>query len=148
MKRTILFLTILTLSIVSTACSTREEFIIVNNTDADLIVQYAYKNKQRIIFKPRTTSADKLAKEGKKWKEVSNSDFDVEDNSRLVNVKLSAKTAILILTETNYTGHDSEDFDIEMISLSGSSGKLRFEDKEAQTQFKKQDNGNYVIFYK
>lgn len=148
MKRKILILMFLTLAIVATACSTREEFIIVNNSDADLIVEYSYKDKQRIIFKPRTTSADKLTNEGQKWKEVSNEDFDVEEYSRLVKVKLSAKTAMLIFTADNYAGHDKEDFDIEMISLSGSSGDLKFVDKEAQTQFKKQDNGNYVIFYK
>jgi hypothetical protein len=131
------------------ACSTpRQEFIIVNNTDADLIVQYSYFDKARIIYKPRITSVDKFDDEGKKWREIPTQFFDVDGDSRVVRVKVEPNEALLINTAENYSGANSKDFPIDMINLSGSGENILYEKKEAQKAFKKQENGNYVIFYK
>lgn len=149
MKRNIILLTVLSLAIALTACSTpRQEFIIVNNTDADLIVQYSYFDKARIIYKPRVTAAEKFEDEGKKWREISTQFFDVDGDSRIVRVKIEPKEALLINTAENYSVSNSKDFPIDMINLSGKTGNELFENKEAQKTFKKQANGNYVIFYK
>lgn len=132
-----------------TFCSkSRQEFIIVNNTDGDLIVQYSYKDKTRIIYKPRITAADKSDDPGKKWREISTKFFDVDGDTRVVNVKLDANEALLINTEENYKPSKSESFPINMISLLGKNGNKLYENEDVTDAFEKQDNGNYTIFYK
>ncbi len=149
MKRQLFFFTVITLIIAFAACSTpRQEFTIVNDTDADLIVQYSYVDKKRIIYKPRVTAAEKVDEPGKKWREISTKYFDVDGDTRVVSVKIDPHEALLLNTEENYEGPKSKDFPINMISLLGKSGNKLFEKEDVQTAFEKQPNGNYAIFYK
>lgn len=148
MRLKVLLAFTLSVIILASACSTRQEFIIVNETDADLIIQYSYIDKARIIYKPRVTAADKADDPGKKWREIPTKFFDVDPDTRVVSVKVDPLEALLLKTAENYEGPGSEDFPINMISLTGKTGNKLFENETVETAFKKQENGNYVIFYK
>lgn len=149
MRRIIALQIVLTAAAALTACSTsRQEFIIVNETDADLIIQYSYFDKTRIIYKPRVTAAEKADDQGKKWREISTMFFDVDSDTRVVSVKIDPKGALLLNTEEKYTGPNSIEFPINMISLVGKNGNKLFQNELAESAFVKQENGNYVIFYK
>jgi hypothetical protein len=136
-------------AIVLSACSpSRQEFIIVNNTGEALIVQYSYKDKERVIYKPRVTASEKFDAPGKKWRELSSNVFDVDAETRVVHTKVEAMQALLIYTAENYTNSKSDDFPLEMLSFIGKSGNKLLEHKDVQEAFEKQKNGNYAIFYK
>lgn len=136
-------------ALVLSACSAKSaEFIIANNTKEDLVVQFKYKNEKRIIYKPRITTVEKLEDTGRKWLEISLENYEIDPESRVVRVKLAAGEALLVTNVNDYQGHEKdEEFGVQMINLSGSSGVQMYEGKDAQTAFKKQTNGNYVIFY-
>ncbi len=149
MKRSLFFLTILALMVGCAACSaSRQEFIIANETDEDLIIQYSYIDKTRIVYKPRVTAADKVDDVGKKWREIPTKFFDVDGNTRMVSVKIEPHEALLLNTEENYTGPESNSFPINMLSLIGKSGNKLFQNEDVQTEFTKDANGNYVLIYK
>ena len=149
MKIITIVLVALMMSFVFSACSaSRQEFIIVNNSDADLIIQYSYYDKTRIVYKPRVTSGEQFDDPGKKWREISTKFFDVDGETRIVRIKLDPDQALLINTEENYKGKKSKDFPLSMIALNGNDGNQLFQNEDVQEAFEKQDNGNYAIFYK
>lgn len=142
-------LSLFTVVLLFSGCSqTRQEFIIANQTDSDLIVQYSYYDKARIIYKPRVAPSDKIDDPGKKWREIPSKFFDVDGDTRMVSVKIDPNQALLIVTEDNFDPKKTEEFPINLISFVGSKGNRLYQEKDVLRSFTKEENGNYVIYYK
>ena len=148
MKLKIKCIAVLIFALLLCACSTVEEFIIVNNSNAALKVEYRYKNQNLFFGELRKISADNLMNSVKNWLELSTDEYQIDQKTKTVWVTIAPNEALIIEKEVNYLGHDREEFNIERLNLSGINGTLEFEGKQAQTQFEKQENGDYVIFYK
>jgi hypothetical protein len=145
-RRIIISLFVFCLTLVLTACSTVENFIIVNNSDDVLRIEYQSRNIPFNEFKK--ISADKITSPEKNWQELSADEYEIDAQTKTVKTKIAPKEALLIDKEVNYQGHDEESFNITNIKLLGKNGVISFEGKQAQTAFEKQENRDYVIFYK
>jgi len=148
MKLKIKSIAVLIFALLLSACSTVEEFIIVNNSNAVLNVEYRYKSQNLFFSELKKISADNLMNSDKKWRELSVDEYQIDEKTKTVKAIIAPHEALIIEKEVNYRGHDSEESNIEELTLSGINGTLEFEGKQAQTQFEKQENGDYMIFYK
>jgi hypothetical protein len=133
------------------ACSTMEDFIIVNDSSGILQVEYKLKKNKLDIEKPKKISAEKLKSREKEWQELPPDQYQIDNETRVIKVKLAPNEALLIEREINYRGHEKESegefLQIESLSLQGAKGIARFEGRQALTQFK-ENNGDYLIVYR
>ncbi len=140
-------LLIIGLTMFLTSCTTLSEFIIVNESNSEIEIEYKVKD-MNLMESVRTTSPDKLGGMNQDWKPIAEDRLQVDKASGIVNVKLPVNRAVVIESKVDYGGHDEGSINIESIKIKGGSGERNFVGKEAQTQFKKQENNSYVMFYK
>jgi uncharacterized lipoprotein YehR (DUF1307 family) len=140
------------------ACSSREDFVIINKSGGFIEVQY--KLKRCAPDTPRTfnggNSPAKLSiKEFQKsdhvWRDISKDQYKYDALTCKLTVNVAADDALLVDYAYNYRGHDREGselrFDLEALSIKGAKGVVSLEGRQTQTQFKNNESGDYIIAY-
>lgn len=155
MKAKITFTLLLTAVLFFTACSYGYDFVVVNASHKSIEVRYLVKPSGRPPARgthtPAILDAGELQKSRRFWKELSSGEYNVDQNSGEIVVGLAPNQALRVADITNYPGHDSENtdlyFHISSLSLAGARGSVKYEGRQALTQFKGSET-LYTITYK
>lgn len=134
------------------ACSYVTDFVIVNESDAPIIVRYE-ANEAPGPFSPPVTPAvvpaGDLSEDGQAW---TPTEFQVDQASRSVTTRLMPGQALRIATMNHYSGHDNPNdkykYQIRRITVSGSRGELNLEGDQARTSFTEVARTLYTLTYK
>ena len=146
----LLLATILFLS----ACSVGYEFVIVNASNSPIEVQYTIKPSgmppNSRTHMPAIVNAVEMKKSEREWKAVPAEQHHIDYKSGKVTVTLAPNQALRVADIINYPGHDSESSDVRFhitsLSLEGTRGSVKYEGRQALTQFRESDD--FVITYK
>jgi hypothetical protein len=147
MKQKITFLSVICLALFLTSCSTLSEFMIVNDSGSEIEVEYKVKDINNYEL-PRITDSAKISGMSKEWQNLSEDSLKVDKETRTINVKLPGNKAVIVASDVNYSGHDTEDFSIESIKIKSGESAVEYTGKQAQRTFIRQKNEDYVIVYK
>lgn len=91
----------------------------------------------------QTTSIERFGQTDKGWSDLGQESVSVEENT--YTVTLPPGRALLVEHSINYTGHDSESFDIVHLTLSQGDKVVEYDGKSAQTAFKKEKGADYAV---
>ena len=134
----------------TSSCSWMTNFVIVNKSDGVLEIEYKYRESSREIKPPQKKSAQDLKKYDARWESFPSDRLKINQVSKTVQVRLEPNETLLVESETNYTGHDSNSgglFPIESLSLSGKRGSAKYEGRQVLTQFREESETLYTIIY-
>lgn len=152
MKRTIHLTALFSFVLLLSACSYRNNFVVVNKSGEAIEVQYRLKphpsgtsGKFVEVRPPAKLSLKDFEAEGYGWKEVAKEQYGFDSLTGTFRVNVAPGEALLIDFAYNYTGTESE-FNLAGITINGAKGSLKLEGRPAQTQFKLVSN-SYVIEY-
>jgi hypothetical protein len=155
MKRKVIALLLVVSMLLSSACSVVREFVIVNESDGLLEVEYTLKPSgmlpNRQIEMPVLLCADKLSKSEWAWRALPYERYHIDHKSGHVSVRLGPNEVLRVAEVMNYSGHESEHseskFDIASLRLEGVRGTVKYEGRQALTQFIESDS-MYIIRYR
>ena len=140
-------------SVISTAaCSYVTDFVIVNESDAPVIVRYEANDAPGPFapsVDPAVVPAADLSEDGQQW---APTEFQVDLASRSVTTRLMPGQALRIATMNHYSGHDYPNdaykYQIRRITVSGNRGELELSGEQARTGFTKIARTLYTLTYK
>ena len=155
MKSKITSALLLTIVLLFTACSYGYDFVVVNASDKPMEVRYLVnpsgRPPERRTHIPAILDAGEVQKSKRAWKDLSAEQYNVDHKSGEIVVRLVPNQALRVADITNYPGHDSEHtdlyFHISSLSLAGTRGSVKYEGRQALTQFKGSET-LYIITYK
>jgi hypothetical protein len=141
-----------------TSCSAYTDFVVVNESDNSLKIQYKVKKSTAGPLAtsgiPATIEASKLRTYGgTQWEKLSSGQYQLVDDPEVdvVIIRLEPKKA-LRLTAIRSERDDSTcdggpGFPVTEILIAGANGKLELTGNRAQTGFSKSSRGLCVITY-
>ncbi|HSD48133.1 MAG TPA: hypothetical protein VLB87_16015 [Pyrinomonadaceae bacterium] len=152
MRRFVLLI-VLGASVISTAaCSYVTDFVIVNESDAPVIVRYEATDGPGTFVPsvtPAVVPAADLSEDGQQWTPI---EFQVDEASRAVITRLNPGQALRIATMNHYSGHnypnDAYKYQIRRITVSGNRGELDLAGDQARTSFTEVARTLYTLTYK
>ena len=139
------------------ACSTREDFVVLNKSSAVIEVKYRLKGctpetagKNVDLTSPAKLSMKEFQKSDRVWTNLPIGQYEYDGLTCTFTVSVAPNEALLVDYAYNYRGHDIEGsdlrFDVDSLIITGAKGTIRLEGRQAQTQFKN-ESGDYVIAY-
>lgn len=157
MSRKLSFGVSLALAILLSACSTREDFVVINKSGGVVEVQYKIKRCAPEtsggyvdVNPPAKLGIKEFQKSDHVWRRLADEQYKYDGLTCTFTVSVSPGEALLVDYTYNYRGHNSggseSHFDLETLSISGGRGALRLEGRQAQTQFRN-ESGDYVLVY-
>ena len=155
MKRKCLFVISLVVTLVASACSTGHDFVVINTTNGSIEVQYRIKRctgtADREVEPPSKLRMSEFQKSNHVWLKLSKEQFKYDAQICTYAVVVGPHEALLVGSTFNYAGPNSKDserhFAIEAISVTGPLGAVRLDGRQAQTQFKGEGSGDYILRY-
>ena len=140
------------------ACSTREDFVVINKSGTVIEVIYKLKRctpespgKYVDVNPPAKLSVEEIQKSDHIWKNLPKEQYKYDGSTCTFMVSVAPNEALLVDYTFNYRGHNSESselhFDLEALSITGAKGTMRLEGRQTQTQFQEHESGDYVIAY-
>ncbi len=155
-NRFLILLIILALSI--SACSTREDFVVINRSDGVTEITYRLKNcnpessRRNVNFVlPAKLSIEEFQRTRQDWGYLSEEQFEYDDRTCVFTVSLKPNEVLLVDHAYNYGGHNSERaderFNLEALGIVGVKGEVHLEGKQTQTFFQEDSQGDYVVVY-
>lgn len=137
-------------------CSVICDFVIVNESGAPLEVRYAPKPEaappNALPAVPGVLGADKVDESVRQWRNVPAERYTIDSKTGHVWVKVLPGEALLVARLSNYSGHESQSgdsgFNIDSISLDGAKGSMKYQGRQALTQFIDDGSCTYVIRYR
>lgn len=156
MKRKILLLIVISLGLLTCACSYSIEYAIVNNSDSEIKVEYVLKGNLAALtdstVRPKKMDISKYNSwfSSKEWSEVADKDFNYDPNTKKCKLKLLPNEVLRLtyIIDNQMQNGEIKDFPIESVRLNGTSGELIYQGNEFYKQFKEQNMQNYFISYK
>lgn len=156
MKRKILLLIVVSLSLLTSACSFSIEFAIINDSDSEIEVEYVLKAKLPALTNPTERPMKMNASKynswfsSKEWVEVADKDFNYDPNTKKCKLKLLPNEVLRLtfVSDSQMKNGEIKDFPIESLRLNGTRGELTYQGNEFYKQFKEQNMQNYFISYK
>jgi hypothetical protein len=147
---------IFTLILLLSACSYTASFVILNESEKPLKVQYKIKNSPyeplQLIGEPAKTAASNLRQSDRQWQMLKSGEYQLDREARTVTVEVPPHEALRVSYITNYGGHDGATaagkFEIDEVVLSGSSGEIKFEGDQARRKFIEDSESLYVLSYR
>jgi len=133
------------------SCSWVTKFVVVNKSSDVLEVRYTLaplSGGGKTLQK--TTLDDKGELKNEAWSEMPLEQYEYNQETETVTLRLAANEAVEVASEVTYTGHHSADnnfFKIKTLSLSGTRGAARYEGRQALTQFREESESLYTIVY-
>ncbi|HEX8177223.1 MAG TPA: hypothetical protein VF543_19195 [Pyrinomonadaceae bacterium] len=158
MKRQLVLIISFALILLFSACSTREDFVVLNQSGTAIEVQYKLKRctpetsgKYTDANPPAKLHIKEFQESDHEWRNLSKDQYKYDGLTCTFTVNVAANEALLVDYAFNYSGHDSESselrFDLEALRITGAKGTMLLEGRQAQTQFKNNDSGDYIIAY-
>lgn len=151
MRRVILLALVGSLIFLS-ACSYATDFVIVNESDAAIMIRYEVKDFPGPFYPPTAPAvmaASELSEDGRQWIPTQ---FQLDDASRSVTTQLMPGQALLVARMSHYSGHDDptddHKYQIRRIVVSGARGDLEYTDEQARTAFTRVARTLYTLTYK
>lgn len=155
MKRFGVLVLILLFAILLSGCSYGYDFMIVNNSDAVLEIEYRWQgNLASTPYKFRFENFD--GKTFSKLEPIEGSfteeDFELAERAKFFRVSLEPKQALRIYAIYNVErdkveGKLDESFNIDYLKLKGNKGTIEITGKQVWIQFQ-QTQGNYFMIYR
>src|ERR1700730_4252468 len=124
MKRVMLVVLVASAALL-TGCSYVTDFAIVNESDQPIEVRYKVKNFPGNFappVAPATIAASQLSAKGnQQWNKLNSNQYQLDQENRIVVLRLTPHEALLIADMHNYSGHgdawDAKEFPIEEITV-------------------------------
>lgn len=133
------------------SCSWLTRFVIVNKSSDVLEIRYTLVPLSGSGGKlQKTTLDDKGKLKNESWLEVSPEQYEYDRETETITLRLAPNEAVEIASEMTYTGHHSarnDFFKIKTLNLSGTRGAVRYEGRQALTQFREESESLYSIIY-
>lgn len=150
MKHKFIFIVIMMSVLVLSACSVRNDFVVVNESDDPIEVQYQFKPSNSktaplagSFQPPAKLGLKEFQKSGREWKEMSEEQFQYDSSAGIVTVMVASDEALLLDYVYNYS---ESSFDLTSLSLTGAQGSIRLEGRQTFMQFREESN-SFVIRY-
>jgi len=151
MKHKFILIVSLMSVLVLSACSVRSDFVVVNESDHPIEVQYQFKPSisktaplADSIQPPAKLEVKEFQKSGREWKNVPEEQFHYDNRTGVVTVMVVPGEALLLDYVYNYS---ELDFDLDSLSLTGAQGIIKLEGRQTFMQFK-EESGSFVIRYR
>jgi hypothetical protein len=159
MKHTVFLTTLLASVLLLSACSTREDFVVLNKSGGVVEVRYKLKRctpetpgKYVDTNPPAKLRVEEFQKSDHVWTALPKEQYKYDGLTCTFTVNVSPNEVLLVGYTYNYQGHDSESselhFRFDNLLIMGSKGTVRLEGRQAQTQFIKIESGDYAITYR
>lgn len=145
-------LMIFILGLLLVACSTREDFVVLNRSNDVIEVKYKWKgcldgNADKLW--PAKLTIREFEQSSPDWSTLTDQQFRQDECTFVVNVLPGE--ALRVYRDFNYRGNKFEgsefQFAIQDLEISGRKGSVRLEGKQTQNSFKENRSGDYVIEY-
>ena len=156
MNRKVFFVISLSITLTLSACSTGHDFVIINTTDGSIEVQYRIKrcappSPTVEVEPPSKLNIKEFQQSNHVWQKLSKEQFTYDSQLCKYVVSVGPHEALLVDQTYNYSGPNSSGselhFDIDAVSITGAKGTIELEGRQAQTQFKSGDSGDYILNY-
>ncbi len=152
--RRILLTLLIVFAATHTACSYLTDFVVVNDSGQTVEVRYRVKESRPLVetgtLAKKATS--QLRNEGVRWQELTTAQYQLDQGSRLVTVRVMPGESLRIAIMHHYTGvedpSDVEDFPVEEITVVGAVGELKFTGQQVLKPFSKVSRVLYTLTYK
>lgn len=151
MKRVIAMLLVGSVLLLA-GCSYSTDFVIVNESDAVIMIRYEVKDFPGPFYPPTTpavVAASELRDDRAQW---TSTQFQVDEGSRSVTTQLLPGQALLVARMNHYSSHDDptdeHKFQIRRIVMSGTRGDQEFSNGQARTAFTRITRTLYTLTYK
>ena len=149
MKHRFIFFVIMMLALVLSACSVRNDLVVVNESNHPIEVQFQFEPSYSkagpagdAIQPPAKLGIKEFQASGREWKEVPEEQFHYDAGSGTVTVMVAADEALLLDYVYNYSYSD-----LASLSIIGAQGSIRLEGGQTFGQFR-EESGSYVLRYK
>ena len=153
MKRIVLLSLILCSIILLSGCSYVDDFIIVNNSNG--VIEIEYKWKENLYSTPYKFRFERF--DGETFNKLEAIDgftkeqIDSAEEKNIFRISLEPKQALRIHAISNFEDKDfdtkvDESFRINFLSLKGINGSIELMDDQVWFQFRKMDKGYFIIY--
>jgi len=158
--RFLLLASLLLVLVGATACSTVTNFIVINSSDQVLHVSYKVKEppeafKDSIRMLPTAPAVKPVSEVGEQtpWRDLSDTEVQFDPRNRTAVVLLQPGQALRVEHRNLRDGPQDEagkakNFDIEEITLNGSSGMVKYSGDDARKAFTLRSETTAVLDYK
>jgi hypothetical protein len=148
MSRRILLLTTIISFLLLSSCSYRYDFVVVNESEGPIEVQYTLKRRPSGQFAdnhpPAELTIQEFQKSKPEWRNLMSGEY-IWDNSTGTFIIIVACGGVLLVDSTT-GGEDA--FALESIKITGSKGSVSLEGQQAHTQFKSESDQKFVLRYR
>lgn len=140
-----------------TACSYSTDFYVVNDSDNPIDIQYkvvVYPNNPILYDIPTKIAVSQLENRngsGRSMEKLSADQYEFDNKSGIVKVKLSPHEALWIASISGYGGgynRDTNNFSILEISIKGTEGELKATGRQILERFSRVSDTLYTLKYK
>jgi hypothetical protein len=154
--RSVLSILIIVSSLACVACSYITDFVVINASESPVEISYKLKEPPdgppKIDVIPATKSASQLKSNEKTgWRDIPADRYKIDQENRIVTVKLLPQEAFFLTSMHHYTGPDDPIdvnwFPIEELSVAGSVGSLKSSGKQLLKAFSEQSRVLYTLTY-
>jgi hypothetical protein len=150
MKRVFAASIVAIICLISSACSYSVNFVVINNSDSVLEVEYTIlgggDNPARISL----AEWNKWFGGEKEWREIPQDEYRFEPETGKYKLKIAPNEVVKIFKRNDwmYSIENYQDFELINIQLTGESGKVGYEGNQIFKQFEEKNYSNRFIAYK
>jgi hypothetical protein len=150
--------TIVLLGVVTllSACSYATDFVVVNQSEKALDVQYRVKDFPGAFVLPEipaTVPSSQLSTKGsQQWSKLGSERYQVDPQNRTVSIRLLPGEALLVARIHNYAGHEdawgAKEFPLSQLTVKGTNGEISLNNEQTRTSFSEVSKALYTLTYK
>ncbi len=135
------------------ACSYMTDFVVVNDSGSPVEVTYSFKNWRNTggsVERPWKTTLKQLD-DANSWQRLEPVEFSHDPVAGTVTVTLAPSEVVRVYQYPGWGGHgdshDDELFGIGSLRITGANGTVYYEGKQAQYQFRWENDKLYKLTY-
>lgn len=153
MKKLLLLNLIITMVLISSACSYSVNFVVLNHSNEQIEVEYTLKNPgldgESTPFKMSQDEWNRWFGESK-WRQISQDEYRFNTETKKITVKAAPNEVVRILSMSDgiYFVENYEHFQVTNIKISGKNGTIIYEGNQLYKQFEEKNYTNRFIIYK
>jgi hypothetical protein len=153
--RVLLLTSLMGLALLFAACSYSTDFVVVNKSNQPIEIIYKVKKTPGPLASVNVIATADISainsKERANWKQLSSTQYQLDQANGVVTVRLEAGKALRVTTMFHYFGHDdpqnAANFPIEYMNLTGPNGSLTLSGDQARVRFSKVSRVLYTLTY-
>ena len=152
MKRAFSSLMLVVAMLALSACSSVDDFVVINRSDVSIEVVYTFKRLESggdNVQLPRVMDAAKLEKTNQHWETVPSEQYVFDSQAGRIAIRLAPGKALLLTSIGNYR-EDSEGaeqrFGIASLSIKGAKGTIRVDGHQARMLFRKEERCHVIAY--